>query len=122
GRLPLADLADRERRDHRPRRAGSRPRDERRDARRVHARGPHRAGGPARRPHTRAGHHRLLRVGAGMSWVNAVVHGILLGGVYALLATGLSLMFGVMRIINLAHGSLALVGAYMAFLLVRHTS
>jgi len=57
-----------------------------------------------------------------MSWVNAVVHGILLGGVYALLATGLSLMFGVMRIINLAHGSLALVGAYMAFLIVRHTS
>jgi branched-chain amino acid transport system permease protein len=57
-----------------------------------------------------------------MSWVNAVVHGILLGGVYALLATGLSLMFGVMRIINLAHGSLALVGAYMAFLLVTHTS
>jgi branched-chain amino acid transport system permease protein len=56
-----------------------------------------------------------------MTWVNAVVHGTLLGGVYALLATGLSLMFGVMRIINLAHGSLALVGAYMAFLLVEHT-
>jgi len=49
-----------------------------------------------------------------MSWVNAVVHGILLGGVYALLATGLSLMFGVMRIINLAHGSLALVGVGLA--------
>jgi branched-chain amino acid transport system permease protein len=56
-----------------------------------------------------------------MSWVNAIVQGILLGGVYALLATGLSLMFGVMRIINLAHGSLALVGAYMAVLLVDHT-
>ena len=55
-----------------------------------------------------------------MSWVAAVVHGILLGGVYALLAAGLSLMFGVMRIINLAHGSLALVGAYMAFLLTEH--
>ena len=56
-----------------------------------------------------------------MTWVNTVIHGILLGGVYALLATGLSLMFGVMRIINLAHGSLALVGAYMAVLLVDHT-
>ena len=55
-----------------------------------------------------------------MSWVNAVVHGILLGGFYALLAAGLSLMFGVMRIINLAHGSLALVGAYMAYLLLQH--
>jgi Branched-chain amino acid ABC-type transport system, permease components len=55
-----------------------------------------------------------------MTWVNAVMHGILLGGLYALLATGLSLMFGVMRIINLAHGSLALIGAYMAFLLTEH--
>ena len=55
-----------------------------------------------------------------MTWVNAVVHGILLGGVYALLASGLALMFGVMRIINLAHGSLALIGAYMAFLLTEH--
>ena len=55
-----------------------------------------------------------------MTWVSAIVHGILLGGVYALLATGLSLMFGVMRIINLAHGSLALVGAYMAFMLTGH--
>ena len=55
-----------------------------------------------------------------MTWVNAVMHGILLGGLYALLATGLSLMFGVMRIINLAHGSLALLGAYMAFLVTEH--
>lgn len=55
-----------------------------------------------------------------MNWLNAVVDGILLGGLYALLATGLSLMFGVMRIINLAHGSLALVGAYMAYLVTEH--
>ena len=55
-----------------------------------------------------------------MTWVDAVVHGILLGGVYALLAAGLALMFGVMRIINLAHGSFALIGAYMALLLVEH--
>jgi branched-chain amino acid transport system permease protein len=53
-------------------------------------------------------------------WVSAVVHGVLLGGVYALLASGLALMFGVMRIINLAHGSLALVGAYMAYLIAEH--
>ena len=55
-----------------------------------------------------------------MTWVADVVHGILLGGFYALLAGGLALMFGVMRIINLAHGSLALIGAYMAFLLTEH--
>ena len=42
-----------------------------------------------------------------MIWVNQVVQGILLGGYYALLATGLSLLFGVMRIINLAHGDLS---------------
>jgi branched-chain amino acid transport system permease protein len=56
-----------------------------------------------------------------MTWVAAVVHGILLGGFYALLASGLALMFGVMRIINIAHGSLALVGAYMSYLIVEHT-
>ncbi len=52
-----------------------------------------------------------------MIWVNAVVAGILLGGLYALFAAGLSLMFGVMRIINLAHGDLAVVGAYLALVI-----
>jgi branched-chain amino acid transport system permease protein len=55
-----------------------------------------------------------------MTWVNAVVQGILLGGVYALLATGLSLMFGVMRIINLAHGDLAVLGAYLILVVLDH--
>ena len=49
-----------------------------------------------------------------MTWVNAVVQGVLLGGLYALLASGLSLMFGVMRLVNLAHGALAVVAAYLA--------
>ena len=48
-----------------------------------------------------------------MTWVNAVLQGLLLGGLYALFACGLSLLFGVMRIINLAHGDLALLGAFM---------
>ena len=42
-----------------------------------------------------------------MTWVNAVIQGIMLGGLYALFACGLSLMFGVMKVINLAHGDLA---------------
>jgi branched-chain amino acid transport system permease protein len=42
-----------------------------------------------------------------MTWVNAIVQGVLLGAVYALFACGLSLMVGVMRIINLAHGDIA---------------
>jgi len=49
-----------------------------------------------------------------MSWVNAVIQGVLLGGLYALFACGLSLMFGVMKVINLAHGDLAVVAAYIA--------
>jgi branched-chain amino acid transport system permease protein len=56
--------------------------------------------------------------------VNAVAQGIFLGGFYALLACGLSLMFGVMRIINLAHGDLAVLGAYLVLVIVQatHTS
>ena len=50
-----------------------------------------------------------------MTWVNAVVQGILLGGLYALFATGLSLGFGVMRLVNLAHGDLSILAAFMAF-------
>ena len=52
-----------------------------------------------------------------MSWVNAVVQGVLLGGLYALVAAGLSLVFGVMRIVNLAHGVLAVLATYTALLL-----
>jgi branched-subunit amino acid ABC-type transport system permease component len=51
-----------------------------------------------------------------MTWVNAIVQGILLGAVYALFACGLSLMVGVMRIINLAHGDLAVIGAYLVWI------
>lgn len=46
-------------------------------------------------------------------WVNAIIQGILLGGLYALFACGLSLLYGVMRIVNLAHGDLAVMGAYV---------
>jgi branched-chain amino acid transport system permease protein len=50
-----------------------------------------------------------------MTWVNAIVQGILIGGLYALFATGLSLGFGVMRIVNLAHGDVAILAAFIAF-------
>lgn len=55
-----------------------------------------------------------------MVWVNAVVQGILLGGLYALFAAGLSLVFGVMRLVNLAHGDLSVLAAYGALLLADH--
>jgi branched-chain amino acid transport system permease protein len=48
-----------------------------------------------------------------VTWVNAVLQGIFLGGLYALFACGLSLLFGVMRIINLAHGDIAVLGAFL---------
>jgi branched-chain amino acid transport system permease protein len=50
-----------------------------------------------------------------MTWVNAIVQGILLGGLYALFATGLSLGFGVMRLVNLAHGDLSILAAFLTF-------
>ena len=64
-----------------------------------------RAGGNGRR-HSRR--ERSL-----MGWVNAIIQGILTGGLYALFACGLSLMFGVMKLVNLAHGDLAVVAAYI---------
>ena len=54
-----------------------------------------------------------------MVWVNAVIQGILLGGLYALFATGLSLSFGVMRLVNLAHGDLAIFAAFMTLSISR---
>jgi branched-chain amino acid transport system permease protein len=53
-----------------------------------------------------------------MVWVNALVQGILLGGLYALFACGLSLLFGVMRVVNLAHGDFAVLAAYVALAII----
>jgi branched-chain amino acid transport system permease protein len=53
-----------------------------------------------------------------MGWVNAIVQGVLLGGLYALFATGLSLMFGVMRLVNIAHGDFIVLAAYLALVTV----
>jgi len=51
--------------------------------------------------------------------LEALIQGILLGGYYAVLAAGLSLMFGVVRFINLAHGDMAVLGAMIALWLVQ---
>ncbi len=48
-----------------------------------------------------------------MDWINAIIQGTLLGGLYALFAAGLSLIFGVMRLVNIAHGDLIVLGAYL---------
>lgn len=52
--------------------------------------------------------------------INTIIQGVLLGGYYALIAAGLSFMFSVMRIINLAHGSLAVLAAYLLLVLAQN--
>jgi len=51
--------------------------------------------------------------------LEAAVLGVLTGGVYALMASGLTLIFGVMRIINVGQGALVILGAYLSFALFR---
>jgi len=49
-----------------------------------------------------------------MDWVNVVIQGVLVGGLYAMFAAGLALIFGVMRLVNIAHGDLIVLAAYIA--------
>src|SRR5499427_9687650 len=49
-----------------------------------------------------------------MEWINVILQGVLVGGLYAMFATGLSLIFGVMRLVNIAHGDLIVLAAYLA--------
>jgi branched-chain amino acid transport system permease protein len=53
-------------------------------------------------------------------WLDAVIQGVLLGGLYALFAAGLSLIFGIMRLVNLAHGDLIVFAAYVILLVAGH--
>src|SRR5512134_50495 len=52
-----------------------------------------------------------------MDWLNTITQGVLLGSLYALYGVGLSLIFGVMRLVNLAHGDLIVCAAYLALVL-----
>src|SRR5437764_12760795 len=57
---------------------------------------------------------------SGTDLLHAIVDGVLAGGVYALMAAGLTLIFGVMDIINIAQGVLIVLGAYMSYVLSVH--
>ena len=48
-----------------------------------------------------------------LQWIDTIVQGTLLGGLYALYAAGLSLIFGIMRLVNLAHGGLIVLAAFI---------
>ena len=56
----------------------------------------------------------------GSQYAQAIVDGVLTGGVYALMAAGLTLIFGVMDIINIAQGILVVLGAYLSYVLSVH--
>jgi len=53
-----------------------------------------------------------------VNWVDTIAQGVLLGGLYALFAAGLSLVFGIMRLVNLAHGDLIILAAYLVLLIM----
>jgi branched-chain amino acid transport system permease protein len=52
-----------------------------------------------------------------MLWLNIILQGVLVGGLYAMFAAGLSLIFGVMRLVNIAHGDLIVLAAYVALMI-----
>jgi branched-chain amino acid transport system permease protein len=56
-----------------------------------------------------------------MNWLNVLVQGGLLGGFYALFAIGLSMSFGIMRLVNIAHGDLIVLSAYVALVVTWYT-
>jgi len=54
-----------------------------------------------------------------MQWLNIILQGVLIGGLYAMFAAGLSLIFGVMRLVNIAHGDLIVLAAYIALIITQ---
>ena len=56
-----------------------------------------------------------------MEWLNILIQGALLGGFYALFAIGLSMSFGIMRLVNIAHGDLIVFSAYVALIVTQST-
>jgi branched-chain amino acid transport system permease protein len=54
-----------------------------------------------------------------MDWINVILQGVLVGGLYAMFAAGLSLIFGVMRLVNIAHGDLIVLAAYLALMVTQ---
>ena len=115
--LPVdpVDLAKRHR--HRPGRTGCGARALRLGPALLHAGRPHHPDGTVGGDQPRR-HRRGLFRGARMQWLDGLIQGVLLGGLYAQYALGMALMFGVMRIVNVTHGDLtillALIGISLA--------
>ncbi len=56
-----------------------------------------------------------------MQWLNVFIQGSLLGGIYALFAIGLSMSFGIMRLVNIAHGDFIVLSGYVALVVTQNT-
>jgi branched-chain amino acid transport system permease protein len=56
-----------------------------------------------------------------MEWVNTIIQGILTGGLYAMFAAGLAIIFGVMRLVNITHGDLIVLSAFIAMVVIEAT-
>ncbi len=54
-----------------------------------------------------------------IQWLNVILQGVLIGGLYAMFAAGLSLIFGVMRLVNIAHGDLIVLAAYVSLMVTQ---
>ena len=61
-----------------------------------------------------------MTIPTGGNLLSALIIGVLLGGIFAITALGLSLVFGVMRLVNIVHGELVVLGAYLSLELTRH--
>ena len=52
-------------------------------------------------------------------WINTIIQGVMVGGLYAMFAIGLALIFGVMKLVNIAHGDLIVLSAYVALIVTQ---
>ena len=64
-----------------------------------------------------AGTHKTVSVSSEEKLFQTIVSGLLTGGIYALIGIGLTIIFGVMRVVNFAHGALVMVGMYATYFL-----
>lgn len=53
-----------------------------------------------------------------LEWANTIIQGVLTGGLYAMFAAGLAIIFGVMRLVNIAHGDLIVLAAFVAMVVI----
>ena len=56
-----------------------------------------------------------------LEWANTIIQGVLTGGLYAMFAAGLAIIFGIMRLVNITHGDLIVLAAFIAMVVIEAT-